>query len=100
MKQYKKIGLALILFMLALRFFHYPFFVPPHQPGKTYTVTAKEIKKSLSYSGIIEPIKSNCIISAVEGSISEMYFHYGDQVKRGQLLFSLSSEKFQIAYKT
>ncbi len=39
------------------------------------------------------------ITSPCDGVIESLAFHYGDAVKQNQLLFVLSSEKFQTDYK-
>ncbi len=63
------------------------------------TVTSDTVSTPLYYAGIIQPLKSMVITSPSEGVIEDTYFHYGDFVKKGQLLFSINSEKFQTDYK-
>lgn len=57
-------------------------------------------KNSFFYSGIIQPLQTMVITSPAEGVIAEMAFHYGDEVKLHERLFSIKSEKFQTDYKT
>jgi len=66
----------------------------------TVTVTKAPLTTTLYYSGIVQPLKTIVITSPTDGVISDMSFHYGDEVKAGQLLFSISSDKFQTDYKT
>lgn len=70
--------------------------------GKQETVTVKEqpFSTTLYYSGIIQPLKTVVITSPADGVIQEMMFHFGDEVKPNNLLFTISSEKFQSDYKT
>lgn len=64
------------------------------------TVTSKPFATTLYYSGIIQPLKTVVITSPAEGVIQEMKFHYGDRVEKNNILFEISSEKFQSDYKT
>lgn len=66
---------------------------------ETITLTPKKLSTSLFYSGVIQPLKTLAIPAPADGVIQEIFFHYGDVVKAGQLLFVISSEKFQIDYK-
>lgn len=63
-------------------------------------VTASNATSTLYYAGNVEPIKTNVVTSPTDGVINEMEFHFGDEVQSGQLLFSISSDKFQTDYKT
>jgi len=63
-----------------------------------------EIKKSVTtatllYAGIIEPVDVHTITSPVEGTIQRMAFQYGETIKAGQLLFTLTAQKMHTAYK-
>lgn len=66
----------------------------------TITVTATPLTSTLYYSGIVQPLKTIVVTTPADGVISDMSFHYGDEIKSGQLLFSISSDKFQSDYKT
>ncbi|MDR3490595.1 MAG: efflux RND transporter periplasmic adaptor subunit [Gammaproteobacteria bacterium] len=63
------------------------------------TVTDKSASTILYYSGIIQPLKSIVVTMPAEGIVDDMKFNYGDTVQAGQLLFTVSSEKFQTDYK-
>jgi len=65
-----------------------------------FEVQSKPSSSTLFYTGVVEPLKTILVTSPTEGVIDSMYFHFGDNVKAGQLLFSLSSDKFQTDYKT
>lgn len=67
---------------------------------ETIKVEPKPLTTSLYYSGTVQPFKTIVVISPAEGVIQEASFHYGDIVKQGQLLFTISSEKFQTDYKS
>lgn len=69
--------------------------------NNTQVITAiKPVNSILYYSGIVEPIKTIVITSPTDGVINEMQFHFGDEVRKDQVLFSISSDKFQSDYKT
>lgn len=64
-----------------------------------YTVKSEPFSTTLYYSGIVQPYKTFVVTTPTEGVVQETLFHYGDIVKPGQLLFTLSSDKFQTEYK-
>lgn len=66
---------------------------------KLLTVQPQSHVVPLYYSGIIEPVKSRMVTSPVDGVIDDIHFHYGDNIKKDQVLFTLSSEKFKTDYK-
>jgi HlyD family secretion protein len=63
------------------------------------TVAARSLAANLFYAGTIQPLKSIVITSPAEGVVADVAFHYGDVVKAQQLLFIISSSKFQTDYK-
>jgi HlyD family secretion protein len=63
------------------------------------TLELKSIQMRYYYAGVIQPLKTVVVTSPAEGVIDEMTFHYGDQVKTKQTLFTISSDKFQTDYK-
>jgi HlyD family secretion protein len=69
------------------------------KPPSIITVKPQTLKNSAFYSGIIQPFKTMVVSSPAEGTIDDMFFHYGDMVKKGQVLFTLNSDKFQADYK-
>lgn len=64
------------------------------------TIKSAPVNSILYYSGIIEPIKTQVVTSPTDGVINEILFHFGDEIKAGQSLFSISSDKFQTDYKS
>ncbi len=62
-------------------------------------IAAAPLATTLYYSAIIEPLKTRVVTAQADGVIDDMLFHFGDEVKSGQLLFTISSDKFQIDYK-
>jgi multidrug efflux pump subunit AcrA (membrane-fusion protein) len=74
--------------------------VNTHTKHEVMTVTSQPISTSLFYSGIIQPLKTIVVTSPSDGVIDGMLFHYGDTVTSRQLLFTITSGKFQSDYKT
>lgn len=71
----------------------------PHSRPRTMTAESHPFSTTLFYSGVVEPLKTIVITSPAEGVVIDMPFQYGEQVKAGQLLFTLSSSKFLAEYK-
>lgn len=63
------------------------------------TIEAHATNNTLFYSGMIQPLKAVMVPSPVDGVVVDMPFQYGERVKKGQLLFVLSSAKFLSDYK-
>ncbi|MBA3661354.1 MAG: HlyD family efflux transporter periplasmic adaptor subunit [Gammaproteobacteria bacterium] len=63
------------------------------------TVNRENVANTLFYSGTIAPLQATVITTPAEGVIIEMPFQYGEAVKRGQLLFMISSAKYLSDYK-
>ncbi len=99
MKRYIQAAIIFLLVLLLYKCMH-------KHVGKTsenntvIAVTEKPLASTLYYSGVVQPLKTVVVTTPTEGVISDMAFHYGDEVKSGQLLFSISSDKFQADYKT
>ena len=72
----------------------------PSNKNTTITVTSAPLTSTLYYSGIIQPLTTVVVTTPADGVINDLSFHYGDEIKSGQLLFSISSDKFQNDYKT
>jgi len=64
-----------------------------------HTVTNDKVKHNLFYSGSVQPIKATVVQSKSEGVIVNMVKQYGESVKKGELLFVISSSKFLSDYK-
>lgn len=73
---------------------------PSEPTSSVYSVEMKSHTSSLSFNGTIMPLKTTVLTSPADGSIVNMLFQYGDQVKKNQTLYQLSSAKFISDYKT
>lgn len=90
-----KIKFFIFLFLLNLNACSNP--TSPNE--KKITVEKKSYSTTLLYSGTIRPIKTTVVPSPVDGLILEMPFHYGEAIKSGEKLFTISSKKFLSDYK-
>jgi len=90
-----------IILLTGLLFFSVIYFYQPTKTLKTHIITAKiaPITNTLYYTGNIEPFKNIIITSPADAVILQTYFHYGDKIKRGKLLFTLSSQKLLKDYR-
>lgn len=64
------------------------------------TVSSQPVSTSLFFTGIIQPLKTIVVTSPSDGVIDGVSFHYGDAVNVNQLLFTITSGKFQSDYKS
>ncbi len=60
---------------------------------KLYTVKAQLVQQTLYYNGTISPISNVPVISPTEGTVQKKLFSYGQVIKKGQTLFTISSKK-------
>lgn len=67
--------------------------------NNTMTIASRASANTLYYTGTILPIKSVVITSPAEGTIIEMPFQYGETIKKGDMIFTIASEKFFSDYK-
>lgn len=65
---------------------------------KTYTVVAKPLHKLLHFTGIVQPIQEYSIVSPMEAVVDKMNFHYGQRIKKGEVVLTLISNELQKQY--
>lgn len=65
---------------------------------QSYTVTAKPLHKVLHFTGTVQPIRENSIVSPMEAVVDAMSFHYGQPVKKGEVVLTLNSNELQKQY--
>ncbi len=64
-----------------------------------FTVSDQPVEESLAYFGTIQPLSVTSVASVAPGNITELHFHYGEQVTEGDLLLVINSEKLQQDYR-
>ncbi len=65
---------------------------------QNYTVTAKPLHKVLHFTGTVQPIRENSVVSPMEAVVETMNFHYGQMVKKGEVVLTLTSTELQKQY--
>lgn len=64
----------------------------------TYVVKPEPVHKTLFFTGTIEPLHESAITTPVEGIIETMHHHYGQFVKKGEVVVTLNSNELQKQY--
>lgn len=67
----------------------------PEETLQTYQVEKKSVTTPLYFSGTIKPLNISVVVSPTEGTVVEKCFEYGQQIKKGQKLLVIESEKLQ-----
>lgn len=65
---------------------------------KTYEIKPEPVHKSLFFSGTIQPLHESTISAPMNAVVETMRFHYGQQVKKGEVIFILNSSELQKQY--
>ena len=58
-------------------------------------VTVNTIQNTLSGTGSLEPVKTYSITANVQGEVLSSDFEEGDEVKKGQVLYKISTENLE-----
>lgn len=66
---------------------------------ETFTVVAKTNVTKLYFNGKIKPLRVVTITSPVEGTVEKLFFRYGADVTKDQLLMTIISNSFQKNYQ-
>lgn len=65
---------------------------------KTFEVKAHSLHQTLHFTGTIQPLREYSVISPMEAVVQQMDFHYGQLVKKGDVILTLSSNELQKQY--
>ena len=65
---------------------------------KKYVVKAETVHKTLYFTGTVQPLKEHTITSPMDAVVEEMPYHFGQHVKKGQVVFTLNSSELQKQY--
>lgn len=60
-----------------------------------YTVKKQTLHKNLHFTGTIQPIHESTLTSPMEAVVETMNFHYGQRVKKGDVILTLNSTELQ-----
>ncbi|WP_028388754.1 efflux RND transporter periplasmic adaptor subunit [Legionella fairfieldensis] len=66
--------------------------------GRIYTVKKEVFHKVLHFTGTIQPLRESALSSPVDAVVETMHAHYGQQVKKGDAVFTLNSSELQKQY--
>lgn len=67
---------------------------------KTYVVQEEPLQKRLFFSGTIQPLRESTLTSPLDAVVETIHYRYGQQVKKGDLVFTLHSNELQKQYNT
>lgn len=65
---------------------------------KTLEIHLSTTHESLHFSGTVQPIRETTLTSPVDGVLEQVHYPYGQQVKKGDVVFTLNSATLQKQY--
>lgn len=65
---------------------------------KTYEVQTENMHKTLYFTGIMQPLGENTLTNPMDAVVETMHYRYGQEVKKGELVFTLNSVELQKQY--
>lgn len=65
---------------------------------KTFEIKEQAFHKTLHFTGTIQPLRESTLSSPMEASVAQMNFHYGQLVKKGDVILTLNSTDLQKLY--
>lgn len=64
----------------------------------TYEIKPRPLHKTLHFTGTIQPLHESTLTSPMEAVVESMNFHYGQMVKKGDVVLTLNSNELQKQY--
>lgn len=71
---------------------------PEKNKPKTYAVQPENVHKTLYFTGTVQPLSESTITNPMEAVIASMHYHFGQAVKKGDVVFTLSSSELEKQY--
>lgn len=65
---------------------------------QTYVVKTSSLHKTLYFTGTLQPLHESTVTSAVDAIVESMPYHYGQLVKKNDVIFTLNSAELQRQY--
>ncbi|MBA2650996.1 MAG: efflux RND transporter periplasmic adaptor subunit [Tatlockia sp.] len=65
---------------------------------KTFEVKTQPVHSKLFFSGTIKPLREFALTTPMSAVVETMHSHYGQQVKKGDVIFTLNSSELQKQY--
>lgn len=70
----------------------------PKASSSSYEVKAIPVHKTLHFTGTVQPLQEHSLTSPMEAIVESMPFHYGQLVKKGDVIVTLNSNELQKQY--
>lgn len=70
----------------------------PKNTQATYTVTTQPLHKTLYFTGTLQPLHESTLTSPLDAVVESMPWHYGQSIKKGEVVFTLNSAELQRQY--
>ncbi|CEK09187.1 efflux RND transporter periplasmic adaptor subunit [Legionella hackeliae] len=70
----------------------------PKKALQTYVVKPEPVHKTLFFTGTISPLHESAITSPMDAVVETMHYHYGQFVKKGDVVMTLNSNELQRQY--
>lgn len=64
----------------------------------TYTIKPQLLHKTLHFTGTIQPLRESTLTCPMDAVVESMSFHYGQLVKKGDVVITLNSNELQKQY--
>lgn len=68
------------------------------QALNSFKVKPQPLHKTLHFTGTIQPLRESTLTSPMEAVVETMNFHYGQMVKKGDVVLTLNSNELQKQY--
>ena len=65
---------------------------------KIYVIKPSPIHNTLYFTGTVQPLTESMLATPVEATVESMAHHYGQPVKKGDIVFTLNSSELQKQY--
>lgn len=66
--------------------------------AKTYEVQPESVHKTLFFTGTIKPLQEATLITPLDAVVAKINHHFGQKVKKGEVIFTLNSNQLQKQY--
>lgn len=63
-----------------------------------YKIKLQPLQKTLHFAGTIKPLRESTLVSPLDAIVDSMNFHYGQMVKKEEVLLTLKSNELQKQY--
>lgn len=75
------------------------FYINAHKTINTMIVEAKSESTAIYFPGVVNPLEYYAILSPVDAVVSQVSIDYGERVKKGDLIYTLTSSELADNYR-